>query len=640
MEKKLVQYEDIYEFSTLSGAKISPDGRFVVFAESRCDKDSNGYKSKLWLYDGEKQSVRLLTNSGSDRGAFFERDTGAVIFTSRRTPPKKDAKPEDVKTQFYRIFPDGGEAELYFEIPAAAGAVTQITDNLYLVRATQNALPEEERPKRKGYQVFDEIPFWLNGQGFSNKKRPALGLYSRKEGSFKRITTPMFECGDANLSPDRSKIVFSGSELIGAKRRRGGLYLYDIAGDKTTELINPDSMCVDRANFFDDNTIFFMSNPCKDSHSNSLMYRYIISENRYERIGEENDLALMGMLRGSDGLLYASYDNWSTGRIVAIDRDGHVVKSFDAPCSVQSFDVRDGKIAFTGDSPDGMQELYTVENGAAVRRSSINDSYVESHEIAHADRFVFTNSDGIEIEGWIMRPIGFEKGKKYPGLLEIHGGPKAVYTSAYFHEMQAYAAMGYYVFFCNPRGSNGRGSDFADITGKLGGIDYNDIMEFTDEVIKREPELDENRMGVLGGSYGGFMTNWVIGHTDRFKAAASQRSISNYFTKCLTTDIGHYHNLTQMETDPWAGSDVFWDHSPLKYANNAKTPTVFIHSDHDFRCWMSEGIQMYNALKQNGVDAKICLFKDENHELSRSGKPENRISRLKEMGDWFETYLK
>ena len=206
--------------------------------------------------------------------------------------------------------------------------------------------------------------------------------------------------------------------------------------------------------------------------------------------------------------------------------------------------------------------------------------------------------------------------------------------------MQCFAGQGYFVFFTNPRGSDGRGEEFANITEQLSYTDFDDFMEFYDQVLERYADIDEEKVGICGGSYGGFMCNWMIGHTDRFAAAASQRSISNYLTKSLCTDIGFSHNMAQLGTNPWEDFDTVWEHSPLKCAPNAKTPTLFIQSDEDYRCWMSDAISMFTALKMNGVDSRIALFHGENHELSRSGKPENRISRLTEIGNWFEKYLK
>ena len=240
----------------------------------------------------------------------------------------------------------------------------------------------------------------------------------------------------------------------------------------------------------------------------------------------------------------------------------------------------------------------------------------------------------------MLKPVDFDPNKKYPGILTVHGGPRATFGSVYFHENQAFANAGYFVFYTNPVGSEGRGNAFADLSGRYGTIDYEDLMAFTDEVLKRYPQIDEKRLGFMGGSYGGFMANWVIGHTDRFAAAASQRSISNWISLSMTTDIGYSFDLQETAADPWTAPDKMWTCSPLKYANNAKTPTLFIQSDQDYRCYMGDALQMFSALRYFGVETRMCLFHGENHELSRSGKPKHRVRRLKEMMDWFEKYLK
>lgn len=201
-------------------------------------------------------------------------------------------------------------------------------------------------------------------------------------------------------------------------------------------------------------------------------------------------------------------------------------------------------------------------------------------------------------------------------------------------------APGYFVFYCNPRGSDGRGNAFGDISGKYGTVDYQNLMEFADEMLRLYPEVDPARFGVTGGSYGGFMTNWIIGHTDRFAAACAQRSIANWVSFEHTTDIGYFFTPSQISSDTRTDVEKLWWHSPLKYAPNVKTPTLFIHSEQDYRCWMSEGLSMFTALKRNGTPTRLVLFHGENHELSRSGKPQNRIRRMEEIVAWFDRYLK
>lgn len=206
--------------------------------------------------------------------------------------------------------------------------------------------------------------------------------------------------------------------------------------------------------------------------------------------------------------------------------------------------------------------------------------------------------------------------------------------------MQYWANKGYAVIYTNPTGSNGRGNEFARLKGAFGDIDYDDLMRFVDTTIVKTNFIDKRRIGVTGGSYGGVMTNWIIGHTDRFRAAASQRSISSWISFTMLSDIGYSFGYAYTGGNPWNNYENLWKQSPLAYANRVKTPTLFIHSEEDYRCPLPEGIQMYSALRHFNVPARIVIFKGENHELSRSGKPQNRVKRLQEITQWFEQYLR
>ena len=201
-------------------------------------------------------------------------------------------------------------------------------------------------------------------------------------------------------------------------------------------------------------------------------------------------------------------------------------------------------------------------------------------------------------------------------------------------------AQGYFVLFCNPRGSDGRGNAFMDVRGRYGQEDYEDIMAFLDDALARWPQIDRARVGVCGGSYGGFMVNWIIGHTERFACAVSQRSISNMVSMFCTSDIGYRFIADQCGATPWDDMDALWEQSPLAYAHRAKTPTLFIHGAEDYRCDRSEAMQMFTALRYHGVESRLCLFEGENHELSRSGTPSQRIRRLNEILAWLAHYLK
>lgn len=286
-------------------------------------------------------------------------------------------------------------------------------------------------------------------------------------------------------------------------------------------------------------------------------------------------------------------------------------------------------------------ELYLLnpDDGSEKKLTSFNDNYLDTHTISAPESFRYMGKSGYEMEAYVIRPADYTPGKQYPAVFQIHGGPKGVSGSVFFHEFQCLASAGYFVFYGNPRGSDGRGEAYADITEVFGTDDFNDLMELFDEVLRHAPDIDETRVGACGGSYGGFMCNWMEGHTDRFAAIVSQRSISNYLTKCLYTDIGYYANWLQMGAYPWEDFDKIWSMSPLKEAVNGRTPLLLIQSDEDYRCWMDEAVQMFSAVKRQGVGTRMVLFHGENHELSRGGKPENRLSRLKELMGWFDKYL-
>ena len=243
------------------------------------------------------------------------------------------------------------------------------------------------------------------------------------------------------------------------------------------------------------------------------------------------------------------------------------------------------------------------------------------------------------MQGWVIHPVHEEPGQQYPAILVIHGGPKAAYGPSYVHEMQVWAARGYYVFFCNPTGSDSRGDEFGFLMTRYGTVDYDDLMAFTDCVLERHPQLDPARLGITGGSYGGYMTNWIIGHTDRFACAVSQRSIANWITDEGASDWSYMYSPCRFggvsaRVKPAEG----WVSSPLKFVAHAVTPTLFLHSDENFRCPLGEALQMYTQLIHQGIETRVCVFRGENHELSRSGKPWNRVRRLEEINAWMDRH--
>jgi dipeptidyl aminopeptidase/acylaminoacyl peptidase len=341
------------------------------------------------------------------------------------------------------------------------------------------------------------------------------------------------------------------------------------------------------------------------------------------------------------GVFYCATNSMKS-RLCELDRNGCSTQlTFDTSALTDYCADETGRraafVAYEGLCPT---ELYLWQDNRERRLTNFNRPLFDELTLSQPIHVSVDNGQGCKLDGWYMRPADFRESRKYPAILHIHGGPKAAFGDIYHHEMQCWAAQGYAVIYCNPRGGDGRGNDFSDIRGKYGDADFHDLMTFTDWCAANLDFIDTSRMGVTGGSYGGYMVNWIITRTDRFKAAVSQRGISNWVSKFGSSDIGYYYVEDQHEGTPWKNHEKPWSDSPLKYADRARTPTLFIHSEEDFRCELGQGLQMFTALKVLGVESRMCLFKGENHELSRSGKPRGRLARLREITAWFDAHLK
>ncbi len=289
-----------------------------------------------------------------------------------------------------------------------------------------------------------------------------------------------------------------------------------------------------------------------------------------------------------------------------------------------------------------------------------NAGLLAARTVSRPERFTFAAPGGPPVDGWAIRPVGRgvdehtgssgggpgdrlgneQEIGRYPAVLQIHGGPMAMYTGAFFFEFQLLASAGIGVIYANPRGSQGYGEEFcAGIKDEWGQSDYADLMASVDEALRRFPWIDPDRLGVAGGSYGGYMTSWIVGHTDRFKAACSMRAVNNCHSFFGTSDTGYEWDEIWHGT-PWKDWENLIRQSPITYAGNVKTPTLIIHSEEDHGCLIEQGEQFYVALRKLGVEAEFIRYPGEGHELSRHGKPWHRVHRLKSIVEWFERHLR
>lgn len=662
----VLQLEDFTKYRFLSGVQLSPNGSYAAYGVKISNPEKQGYLSDLWITSVGDGQTRQYTGMG-DIGSFRWLDDETLFIQADREHSEKEPHPLEPQTHFYTLRLDGGEALKAFTLPLRVTEIVPLYGNRWAVRATfDNAWPttltgqsDEEKDKaRKAYEdeqdytVIDEIPFWQNGTGITNKKRSRVYLYDAGDESLTPVSGPYFDVSLMKVNKARTQLMYIGVDYTDKMELTDSLWTLDLGTGQARERIPAGTYQFRSAEFQGEDIIFAASERRKYTINENPTFSRLDSLGRIIRFADP-DLSVSNTV-GSDCRLgegrwftaeedgvYCLVTDRACSRLCRIHYDGRTEFLSQAEGSVDAFAKLGETVVFIGMRGQRLQELYRLDlsSGRETRLTTLNEQALNGKYVAVPQPLSFVNKDGEEIDGWVLLPKDYDASRTYPAILNIHGGPKTVYGTVFFHEMQLWANEGYFVLYSNPRGGDGRGNEFADIRGRYGTVDYEDLMEFTDRVLEAYPAIDPQRLGVTGGSYGGFMTNWIIGHTRRFAAAVSQRSISNWVSMCCTTDIGYYFAVDQTAATPWDGVERMWQQSPLKYADRVQTPTLFLHSDEDFRCWQVEALQMFTALKMHGVASRLCLFRGENHELSRSGKPVHRIRRLKEISAWFEHYL-
>ena len=566
------------------------------------------------------------------------------------TSPKK-AKPG--YTTFYQL-----NGKKKFTLPLEVGNIRDFDANYYLVEATINrkcpkfhqldALGQRNYLKQEkdnsDYIVLDEYPFCYDGAGIINGNRNSLFLVNKKTY---RIVDMLPETMDVeHYDVKGTKILYSGVDFTNFKGKWSWVYEYDTKTKKNKVLYDK-KMQINNV-FYDNKRIVVFGTFAKTygemeagffyelknkkmnliAKNEYTFYNAVLSDSRYGKT--------KSFLKHNEDIYFhtAELDN-----TILVEWNGKGVTTvLEEKGTVDDFIVAKDTLYVLFMKEDQLGEIYEVKEDGLCQLTHYNDALMKNRYVAKPEMFFVQKKT--PIEGWVLKPINYNPRKKYPAILDIHGGPKCAYGNVYMHEMQAWASEGYFVMYCNPRGSDGRGNAFADLRKKFGTIDYEDIMDFVDEVLKRYPAINPKKLGVTGGSYGGYMTNWIIGHTNRFAAAATQRSISNWITEVLISDYGIDFPIEQEYKDLYHCEKELWEMSPLKYVNNAKTPTLFIHSTEDYRCTLPEALQLFTPLTIKGIDTKLVIFKGESHGLSRNGKPLHRMRRLNEITDWMNKYLK
>lgn len=630
----------------------------------KADIKENAYTSQVYILNNKSGELKQITSINSV-GAYAWEDENTILFPALRNEKVKEAVKDGKQCMsYYALSLNGGEAEELFRLPIKGGKLNPIGKGLYAVidsydndRPIVEGLSEEEQQKKinaynnRHYEHFKEIPYAVNGEGYVSRKRKRLYLYDSNINELKAITAPMFNVVGMKISD--GKILYVGQEFKDVKGLKNGVYVFDTNTNTNVCILEKDKYIVKGFELYQNQVILNLTDALSYGNGENGDFYTIDIDTKEMKLLSEHQHHCIGNTVTSDVKMGVGQTTKVDGEYIyytsTVDMDC-IIERIHIPTgkqekvtqtgSVDFIDVKDGNIVCVAFLGDRLPEVYTVENGTLCKKTHLNDHILEEYKISEPEYIESKGSSKWEIQGYVYKPVDYEVGKKYPAVLVIHGGPRLTYGPYFMHEMQVFASAGYFVFFCNPRGSEGRGNAFADIRKQFGDIDYIDFMEFTDTVLEKYTDIDKTKLAVEGGSYGGFMTNWIIGHTNRFAVACAQRSIANWSGMEGTTDIGYYFCKGQTGASHMENHELQWKQSPLAYADKCVTPTLFLHGEKDYRCYMQEAFQMFSALKIHGCPTKLCLFEGENHELSRSGRPKQKLQRLVEMLDWFSVYIK
>lgn len=655
LEKKIlggtvrrVEIGDMMDYRFISSPAFSPDGSTIAIRVHRGDFEGDRYDSRIWLCDSASGETRELTSSGADGVFCWSLDGREIFFVSDRDADGCAPK----MSKLYRVRVDGGEARFVASCERTITELWALPNDHLLVRTVDPR--EEKREMGADYMIFEQIPFNSNGRGYTAQRRSRLSLFFPSDGKLSDITPETFEVSKVRVADDGSSAIFTATDYSDVMPRARGVWRADLTKGTIVELVPQDRARWECAAPFAGGLLMIGTYSEKHGINENRQFFIRKEDGSIRSITPDFDRSLhnsvgcdcrYGIGDVGEGLWVDSDRAWfvKTERyrsvLCTVDASGVITEITKELSSVDDLDVFKGRAAVVGLKDLSLQELYIVDAASERKLTSFNVQILDGVALSRPEHARIDNGTEWGLDCWSMKPIGYEPGKKYPTILEIHGGPKGVFGDVFFHEMQLLAGAGYAVIYCNPRGSDGLGNAYSDIRGKYGTIDYEDVMACVDWAVRELPFVDEGRLGVTGGSYGGFMTNWIVGHTDRFRAAATQRSICNWTSKLGMSDIGYYFVPDQNAGEIDEDITPLWDRSPLKFAKHFKTPTLVIHSDADFRCELGQGLQMFTALKLAGVPTKMCVFKGENHELSRSGRPKARLARLAEILKWFKKYL-
>jgi len=665
-KKRTITAEDLYDIQVITGCQISPDGNQVIYTVQSVESKNEKKFTHLWKIAKDGGAPFQLTyGSHNNTSAKWSPDGNWIAFLSNRINEKQ--------TQLFILPTSGGEARPITDLHGDIGDFDWSPDSQKLVFQFRKhdpediALLEDDNKKELGRvarRVDNRVFFKLDGYGYLPKDRYHLWTVDITSTELNQLTdSEIYDETGPVWSPDGRKIAFfsNRTEQPDLNPGKTDLFLFDIDKETIEKIPTPEGP-KGMASFSPggDRIAYLGHEGLKVGYKNDELWVVdLTSSNSARSLTAAYDFNVGGGVINDTGSVVACSPVWSSdgsalffqvgrhGRtsLHKIGVEGEAIETvlaFDGVVSGFSIDAKTQKMAYIhGTMTDPCQvAFFTLGDKAPRTLTEINKDFFGQLDLGAFEEIWFKGADQNDLQGWIIKPPAFDPAKKYPSIMEIHGGPLAQYGFFFMHEFYYLAAQGYVVYFCNPRGGQGYGEEHAKAIyhGKWGTVDYEDLMVWAD-FMERQPYIDPGKMGVTGGSYGGYMTVWIIGHTERFRAAVSQRCVSNLVSMWGSSDFNWSFQSIFDDKAPYENLEVLWQCSPIKHIGSATTPTLVIHSLQDLRCAMEQSEQVYVALKNLGVETELLLFPDSPHGVSRTGRTDRRVVRLNGIVDWFERYL-